>query len=208
MAIPPERSSILVVDDDGDLRVELATLLEHEGYAVQEAATGAEALAAIREHLPRLIVLDICLPDRSGYEVCHTVRSEFGEALPIIFISAARCESYDRVTGFLVGGDDYLVKPFALDEFVARVRRLIRRTTWNAPASRATLTDREFEVLQLMAGGLGQDGIATRLTISPKTVATHIEHVLGKLRVNSRAQAVAAAYQQGIIRTPAQIDMH
>jgi DNA-binding response OmpR family regulator len=208
MSTPPDGISILVVDDDAALRGELATLLEQEGYAVHEAGTGAEALASIRERRPQLVVLDICLPDRSGYEVCHTVRSQFGEGLPIIFISAARCESYDRVTGFLVGGDDYLVKPFAMDEFLARARRLIRRATWSAPASRAMLTHRELEILQLLAEGLGQDRIATRLTISPKTVATHIEHVLGKLRVNSRAQAVAAAYQQGIIRTPAHIDMH
>jgi DNA-binding NarL/FixJ family response regulator len=197
---------ILVVDDDDGLRAELARLLEQEGYPVREAATGAEALAIARGELPQFAVIDVCLPDRSGYEICHILRSEFGEALPIMFISAARCESYDRVTGFLVGGDDYLVKPFATDEFLARVRRLIRRATWRTPRASATLTSRESEVLQLLAEGLGQGEIATRLYISPKTVATHIEHVLAKLRVKSRAQAVAAAYQQGLIHTPARVE--
>jgi DNA-binding NarL/FixJ family response regulator len=199
---PRAHAPILVVDDDAELRALIVPVLNREGFAVHEAQSGEEALAAAREERPALVVLDVCLPGLSGYEVCHALRSEFGEGLPIIFISAARGESYDRVAGFLVGGDDYLVKPFATDEFLARVRRLLQRSTWQAPAPSGGLTSRELEVLQLLAEGSSPADIASRLFISPKTVGTHVEHIFDKLGVNSRAQAVAAAYQRGLIRIP------
>jgi DNA-binding NarL/FixJ family response regulator len=199
---PRAHAPILVVDDDAELRALIVPVLDREGFAVREAQSGEEALTAARVQRPALVVLDVCLPGLSGYEVCHTLRSEFGEALPIIFISAARGESYDRVAGFLVGGDDYLVKPFATDEFLARVRRLLQRSTWLAPVPSGGLTSRELEVLQLLAEGHPPADIASRLFISPKTVGTHVEHIFDKLGVNSRAQAVAAAYQRRLIRTP------
>jgi DNA-binding NarL/FixJ family response regulator len=99
----------------------------------------------------------------------------------------------------LIGGDDYLVKPFAPDELLARVGALLRRSGTRVAAERAQLTAREHEVLGLLAEGLEHQEIADRLIISPKTVGTHIEHVLGKLGVHSRAQAVAAAYREGLI---------
>ena len=205
--MPVEKSDqnlVLVVDDDEGVRALVRTLLEQEAFAVVEAETGEEALELARRELPALVVLDVSLPGGvSGYEVCRGLRGEFGDSIPILFLSGTRTESFDRVAGLMVGGDDYLVKPFAPDELLARVRTLLRRTNGAAPRRRSKLTKREHEVLQLLAGGLDQKEIAGRLVISPKTVATHIERILEKLQVRSRAQAVAVAYRDDLLETPA-----
>jgi DNA-binding NarL/FixJ family response regulator len=195
--------SVLVVDDDDDLRDFLVSTLERRGYATTEAASGEEALEATQEEAPALVILDICLPGISGYQVCHDLRERFGEGLPIMFISAARTDSCDRAAALLVGGDDYLRKPVSPDELLIRVGRMIRRSAPLNPAVTGRLTPREQEVLRLIAEGLGSREIATRLVITEKTVATHIDHIFTKLGVHSRAQAVALAYQRNLLTTPA-----
>src|SRR6266511_2711756 len=148
------------------------------------------------------------LPDNNGFEICRTLRDEFGDDLPIIFVSGERVAPADRAVGLLVGGDDYLVKPVDPDEFLARVRRAVARSR-REPAVPSTttsrsldLTKRELEVLELLAQGQTQAQIASALVISPKTVASHVQRILAKLGVHSRAQAVALAYQSGAIRGP------
>ncbi len=134
--------------------------------------------------------------------MCDALRRLFGTALPIIFLSGERTEAYDRVAGFLVGADDYVVKPFAPDELLVRVRGLLRRFEDRAAKSNgtgSTLTGRELEVLALLADGLEQFQIATELVISPRTVGKHIEHILAKIGARSRAQAVAIAYRDGLV---------
>jgi DNA-binding NarL/FixJ family response regulator len=192
------RGPVLVVDDDEHFRELIVTVLEHIGYPMREASTGEDALDAARREPPRLVVLDICLPGIPGYEVCRRLRDEFGNDLPIVFVSGERTQSYDRVAGFLVGGDDYLVKPFALDEFVARVRRHVERAERRVTTGYA-LTPREVEVLHLIAAGHGTNEIARRLFISRKTATTHVEHIFKKLGVHSRTQAVSLAYQHGLL---------
>jgi DNA-binding NarL/FixJ family response regulator len=180
----------------------LEIVFRQAGYEVREAASGEEALEAARREELALVVLDICLPGISGYEVCHALRQEFAERLPIILMSGQRVESLDRVAGLLLGADDYLVKPFAPDELLIRARKIIERAAQPvaAPAG-PRLTTRELEVLRLLADGLAQDEIAERLVISTKTVATHIDHILGKLGVRSRAQAVALAFRDQLVRS-------
>jgi DNA-binding NarL/FixJ family response regulator len=189
---------ILIVDADASARAELAHLLEDEGYDVMQAGSGEAGLKLARENPPALVVLEVPLGDRSGYEVCRVLREELGEELPVLFLSGARTESYDRVAGLLVGADDYVVKPFAVDELLARVRRLVRHA---APAETATLllTPREREVLRLLAAGLAANDIAKELFISKKTVGTHLEHIFTKLGVRSRAQAIAVAYRDELV---------
>jgi DNA-binding NarL/FixJ family response regulator len=108
------------------------------------------------------------------------------------------------VAGLLLGADDYLVKPFEADELLARLRRSLRRHKVlrafrnGAPSPLAALTVRESEVLALLAEGLTQAEIATRLVLSPRTVGTHIQHILSKLEVHNRAQAVALALRNGL----------
>jgi DNA-binding NarL/FixJ family response regulator len=189
---------ILIAEDDEAVAELLRTLVEAAGYDVVVARSGDEALELARAHAPSVAILDVNLPGVSGYEVCHELRRLHGAALPILIVSGDRTESYDRVAGLLLGADDYLVKPFAPDELLVRVRSLMRRSA-PAAVSRVSLTSRELEVLTLLSDGLDQTEIAERLVISPKTVATHIERILAKLGARSRAQAVAIAYRDALV---------
>jgi DNA-binding NarL/FixJ family response regulator len=191
-------ASVLIADGDRKARASLAGLLESAGYHVLQAERGDEAVAVARQGEPSLAILEIPLEVLSGYEVCRALKADHGSDLPVLFLSGERTESYDRVAGLLVGADDYLVKPYAPDELLVRVRGLERRSRPLAGVARGKLTRREAEVLRLLAQGLTQREIAGRLSISPKTVGTHIEHVLRKLGVHSRAQAVALALREEI----------
>jgi two-component system, OmpR family, response regulator MprA len=189
---------VLIADDDGGVRTLIQNVLELEGFDTVTVSTGTEALEAALAERPSVAILDVKLPGLSGYEVCDAIHKRYGESLPILLISGERVESFDRVAGLLIGADDYLVKPLAPDELCARVRALLRRVSQNGSSS---LTPREREVLQLLAEGLPQSEIADRLVISSKTVASHIERILAKLGVRSRAQAVAAAFREGLVST-------
>jgi len=187
----------LVVDDDEGMLGLLERLLGAAGLEVTTAATGEAALAAALAERPDVVTLDVNLPGLSGYEVCRALREAYGPSLPILFLSGSRTESFDRVAGLLLGADDYLTKPFAPDELLARVRGLVRRSP---PAPRPSrLTGRELEVLELLAAGKTQSEIATALVISPRTAAKHIERILEKLDVRSRAQAVAVAFRDELV---------
>jgi DNA-binding NarL/FixJ family response regulator len=191
---------ILIVDDDRQSRLLISRVLKRAGYSTCLAETGEGALVAAKSERPALVIIEALLPGVSGYEVCRELKDEFGETLPIIFVSRNRTEPGDRVAGLLVGGNDYLVKPLDPDELLARVRRLL-----SAGAARErtahNLTPRELDVLSLLVEGLGQPEIAERLFITPKTVGKHIEHILAKLGVHSRAQAVAVAVRDELIET-------
>jgi two-component system nitrate/nitrite response regulator NarL len=195
----------LVVRPHQAARAELHRLLTAAGIECREAASGRDAVAAAREARPDVVLLDVELPDGSGYEACQRLRDEHGELLPIIFISAARTHALDRVAGLLIGADDYIGEPFDEDELVARTRRAAIRSGAAAAAIRTSrsvsspLTAREQDVLALLADGLSQHAIASELVISPKTVATHIQRILAKLGAHSRAEAIAIAYRDGIV---------
>lgn len=196
---PRSCGTVLIVEDDDGLRAYVAELLREAGHSVQAAATGEEALAAARRERPAIALLDVNLPGVSGYEVCRTLRSLYGDGLPILFVSGERTESFDRVAGLLLGGDDYLVKPFAPDELLARVASLLRRASPERRRRASGLTARELQVLRLLAEGRRQPEIATELVISSKTVGTHIERILEKLGVHTRVQAVGLAYRDGLL---------
>jgi two-component system, NarL family, nitrate/nitrite response regulator NarL len=193
---------ILVVDDERDFRKLLSAVLGRAGYEIVEAETGEEALALAARETPALVLLDVNLPGTSGYAVCNELRQTLGHQLPIVFLSGERTEPFDRVAGLLIGADDYITKPFDPDELVARVRRMLERTQLRRPRLTQDdpfgLTRREREVLSLLVDGLTQVDIADRLYLSPKTVGTHIQRILGKMGVNSRTQAVALAAREGI----------
>jgi DNA-binding NarL/FixJ family response regulator len=196
-------ATVLVVDDDDGHRELISTVLGRAGFSTVDAANGEDAMAVARQHQPRLVVLDVRMPDLSGYEVCRRLRDEFGDTVSILFLSGERTEGFDRAAGLLVGADDYLVKPFSPDELLARVR--VRLPSSLGPSALPSdLTKRELEVLRLLSEGLSQKEIAASLVISSKTVAAHIQHILGKLGVHSRAQAVAHAYRRGLLNGAAQ----
>lgn len=202
------RPYILVVDDDEGFLAFVTDLLERAGLSSRRVTRGSEALAVARDQRPALVILDVKLPDLSGYEVCRSLRDEFGEDLPIFFVSGERTDAYDRTAGLLVGADDYIMKPFEADELLARIRRATARSTSrDAPPASAPpfdLTSRESEVLRLIAAGLGSHAIAQRLVISRKTVSSHVQNVLGKLGVHSRGEAVALAYRERLV-DPAEV---
>ena len=122
--MPGER--LLLVDDEDNLRSMLQAALQHHGYDVRPAAGGREAMAAVPEVRPDLIVLDVMLPDLDGFEVCRRLRSE-GVRTPVLFLTA-RDSTDDKVRGLTLGGDDYLAKPFSLEELVARIDAVLRRS--------------------------------------------------------------------------------
>ena len=194
-----EPGPVLIVDDDAAFREFVHSLLSRIGHPIVEAIGGDEALEAALAERPSLVLLDVDMPGASGYEICRALRDAYGEDLPIIFVSGRRREQLDLVAGLLIGADDYLVKPFHGAELLARVRRHLLRAPRTLNGQGGSLTPREQEILDLLASGLDQRAIAERLVISPKTVATHIQRILGKLGVRSRAQAVAYAHRHGLV---------
>src|SRR5438874_7360884 len=127
---------ILVVDDDPKIRDLVRMYLEREGFAVAVAADGLAALAALRERLPRLLVLDLMLPALDGFGVLRAARAE--SDVPVLILSA-RGSTADRVTGIAGGADDYLPKPFSPAELVVRVKALLRRAEGRVAANRPAL---------------------------------------------------------------------
>ncbi|MGW1196127.1 response regulator transcription factor [Streptomyces sp. NPDC002536] len=127
----PTTPVVLVVDDDPDVRAAVVDGLTVEGYDVRSAADGLEALSAIAERAPAAIVLDLAMPVLDGLAVCRRLRS-LGDRTPVLVLTARDAVS-DRVAGLDAGADDYLVKPFALDELLARLRALLRRAAPEAP---------------------------------------------------------------------------
>jgi two-component system OmpR family response regulator len=117
---------LLLVDDEENLRSMLAAALRHNGFEVSSVSDGRAALGAVTSVHPDLIVLDVMLPDLDGFEVCRRLRAE-GQRAPVLFLTA-RDTTEDKVRGLTLGGDDYLVKPFSLEELVARVNAVLRRT--------------------------------------------------------------------------------
>src|SRR5437899_1604218 len=196
------RETVLIVDDDPATRAAIAAILGDAGYLTREADCGGDALRAARLEPPGLVLLDVNLPGMCGYEVCRLLRDEFGEQFPIVFVSGARTESFDRVAGLLLGANDYIAKPFAEDELLARVQSLLgHRQLVAARALASRLTGRELQVLRLLSSGLAPDDIARLMVISPKTVGAHVEHIYMKLGVQTRAQAVAVAYRDELLET-------
>jgi DNA-binding NarL/FixJ family response regulator len=191
--------TIFVVDDDEGFRSYVADLLENAGYRAEQLDNGSAVLAAAAADQPAVVVLDVQLPGLNGYEVCRELRDRFGEEVRVLLVSGERTDALDRSAGLLLGADDYMVKPVDGGELIARVRRLVTPSAEGSgtPDARLdSLTKREREVIELLAEGRQQDEIARELVISPKTVATHIQHILAKLEVRSRAQAVAVALRR------------
>jgi two-component system OmpR family response regulator len=117
---------ILVVEDESNIAQLVATALRYEGFRVETEDTGQGAVNAIREQSPQLVILDVMLPDVDGFTVQERLRGE-GRRVPVLFLTA-RDSVEDRVRGLTLGGDDYLTKPFSIEELVARVRAILRRT--------------------------------------------------------------------------------
>jgi two-component system, OmpR family, response regulator len=121
-----DRAMVLVVDDEPNILELLSAALRLSGFAVVSADSGAAAVSAAREHHPDIVVLDVMLPDFDGFEVARMLRGVH-ERLPVLFLTAKDAVE-DRIAGLTVGGDDYVTKPFSLEEVVLRLRAILRRT--------------------------------------------------------------------------------
>lgn len=117
---------ILVVDDENSISELIATSLKFVGFDVRTAANGAQALQIAEEFKPHALILDVMLPDQNGFDVCRQIRSE-GHNIGVLFLTA-KDSVEDKIAGLTIGGDDYVTKPFSLEELVARLRALLRRT--------------------------------------------------------------------------------
>lgn len=130
---------VLIADDDRAIRQSLATALELHGYDVTACSDGVQALAAFRESRPDVLVLDVMMPGVDGLGVCQVLRAE-GDRIPILMLTA-RVETADRVAGLDAGADDYVPKPYDIDEVLARLRALMRRAEASAPSDDLLVAD-------------------------------------------------------------------
>jgi DNA-binding response OmpR family regulator len=149
---------LLIVDDDANLRHTLGYAFRQEGFEVTSADNGDQALASFRQTHPDLVVLDVMLPGRDGFEVCRALRRE--SDVPVIMLTARDTE-LDKVVGLEIGADDYLAKPFSTRELVARVRAMLRRTRRAEPAR----ADARIEMDDLVL-----DGSRHRVTLGTRTL--------------------------------------
>jgi two-component system OmpR family response regulator len=152
---PMERGTVVVVDDERNIADLVELYLQREGYRVEKAGTGRDALQAIADHRPRLVVLDVGLPDLDGLEVCRRLRQT--SQVPVIFLTA-RDGEIDRILGLELGADDYVTKPFSPAELVARVKAVLRRAD-GAPA-----TD------TVRAGGVIVDGARREVVVDGRVI--------------------------------------
>jgi two-component system OmpR family response regulator len=134
---------LLVVDDEATILELLSGSLRLAGFEVMTASSGAEAVRAAASGRPDLVLLDVMMPDGDGFEALRRIRSGGGE-VPVIFLTA-RDEVPDRVEGFAVGADDYVTKPFSLDELLGRIRAVLKRTRSDAPGSQLRVADLELD---------------------------------------------------------------
>jgi len=146
------RATIVVVDDEPNIADLVEMYLAQADFRVVKAPTGAQALAAVKDHSPDLMILDVGLPDIDGLEVCRRVRTT--SRMPIIFLTA-RDDEVDRIVGLELGGDDYVTKPFSPRELVARVKAVLRRAESQPPPDVLRVGDLEVDLgrREVRAGG-------------------------------------------------------
>ena len=186
-AAPAEQVRVLVVDDEPNIVDVISMALRFEGFEVDSAGTGADAIAAVAARRPQLLVLDVMLPDIDGFEVARRLASARAD-VPIIFLTA-RDSTEDVVHGLTVGGDDYVTKPFSLEELVARIRTILRRSGLSEEtSSKLAFADLELDedTHEVARGGRPIELTATEfrllryLMLNPRRVLTRsqlLDHV-------------------------------
>jgi two-component system, OmpR family, response regulator len=182
-----DANRILVVDDEPSILDVLSMALRFQGFEIETAATGEQALAAAAAFKPQLMVLDIMLPDMEGFEVARRLGARRAE-IPIIFLTA-RDATEDKIRGLTIGADDYVTKPFSLEELIARIRTVLRRTGQAAPdSSRLEFEDVELDddTREVARAGAPIDLTATEyrllryLMLNPRRVLTR-EQILNQV---------------------------
>lgn len=194
---------LVVVDDHPIVRDGLAGIfaLEEDIDVVGQAGSGPEALAVVAEHDPDLVLMDLRMPGGDGFAAIRQLRERGGR--PRILVLTTYDTERDIRRAMAAGADGYLLKDLPRDQLVAAVRELMNgspRTHIDVPhGSQLSLTDRETEVLALVADGLTNRAVARKLGISEATVKTHLAHIYTKLGVLDRTTAVREAWERGLV---------
>ncbi|ELR99299.1 response regulator transcription factor [Gloeocapsa sp. PCC 73106] len=212
---------ILVVDDEPGIRLVISDYLEFAGYSVISAKNVQEALLMLNTYHPHLLISDIKMPGKNGYELVKQVRQrpEF-RLLPVIFLTEHNTTK-DRIQGYKVGCDIYLPKPFEMEELGAVIRNLLERsqmiqTEWQFEKKESVvkltqetpineqksleLTEREGQVLYLLTLGLSNIDIAQKLHLSPRTVEKYVTRLFRKSETNNRAELVRFALENHLVK--------
>lgn len=217
--------TILVVDDDLGTRLSISDYLELSGYTVVSAENGQEALHLVEKYKPHLIVTDIAMPEMDGYGLVKRIRAQpVFRLLPVIFLTA-RTATQERIRGYQLGCDNYLAKPFELDELGVVIRSLLDRSQLieselrsrvvdsggvdhsvatpsfsNAlPEIDLDLTPREQQVLDLLTAGLSNVQIGKQLHLSPRTIEKYVSNLFRKTESNNRAELVRFALENHLV---------
>lgn len=211
--------TILVVDDDFGTRLSISDYLEISGYTVISAENGQEALELVDKHKPHLIVTDIAMPEMDGYDLVKRIRSRPAfRLLPVIFLTA-HTAIQSRIRGYQLGCDNYLPKPFELDELGVVIRALLERSqlieselrsrvsesavvtngTSSTVSHEISLTEREQQVLDLLTEGRSNVKIGEKLHLSPRTIEKYVSSLLRKTESNNRAELVRFALKNHLI---------
>ncbi|HEX2294178.1 MAG TPA: response regulator transcription factor [Actinomycetota bacterium] len=181
-----DKRRVLVVDDEANITDLVAMALRYEGFDVAVAGNGRDAVEAARSTPPHLMVLDVMLPDLDGFEIARQLQQS-GHRIPILFLTA-RDTTEDKVRGLTIGGDDYVTKPFSLEELVARVYAVLRRTGASGEDERVEFADlvMDLDTHEVWRGGRSIDLTATEfrllryLMLNPRRVLTRaqiLDHV-------------------------------
>jgi len=200
------RQKILSIEDDADIRELIKFNLEQEGYAVEEAATGAEGLDRIRRRQPDLVLLDLMLPGMPGLEICRVLRNaKETAALPILIVTAKGTE-VDKVLGLEMGADDYVVKPFSPRELIARVKALLRRANPDTASPKTGIWERgrlkmDFDTYQVFVD-------AKRHELALREFELLRFFVKHPMRVYSREQLLDLVWGRDTFVEPRTVDVH
>ncbi|MGZ4792656.1 MAG: EAL domain-containing protein [Ilumatobacteraceae bacterium] len=221
---PSVAESVLVVDDAADVRMLAMMSLTAAGFTVEEAGNGASALALARRLVPDCVLLDVSMPDMSGIEVCRALRNDPETAGCTIVMLTSQANSADKAEAFLVGADDYIVKPFTPRDLVTRVRSAVRRRqssigTIDRPVDGALLqmfksvrerklsedvlsdaerlSTRQIEILERLLGGERVPAIARDLYVSQSTVRNHLSAIYQRVGVHSQEELLSLLRKQG-----------
>jgi two-component system alkaline phosphatase synthesis response regulator PhoP len=200
------RQKVLIIEDDADIRELIKFNLEQEGFAVEEAATGAEGLDRIKRRQPDLVLLDLMLPGMPGLEICRVLRgSKDTASLPILIVTAKGTE-VDKVLGLEMGADDYVVKPFSPRELLARVKAVLRRANPDLAAPKTGVWERgrlkmDFDTYQVFVDDQRHE-LALR---EFELLRFFVEH---PMRVYSREQLLDLVWGRDTFVEPRTVDVH
>ncbi|MFZ0889917.1 MAG: response regulator transcription factor [Candidatus Binataceae bacterium] len=205
-AVRSPTHKVLVVEDDHDIRELIRYNLAQEGFAVEEAADGAQALERIKRRAPDLIVLDLMLPGMSGLELCRRIRATAETASLPILVATAKGAEVDRVLGLEMGADDYVVKPFSPRELVARVKALLRRAHLLPGPEPGGVYERgrlkiDFDTYEVSVDGERRD-LALREFELLRFLVKH------PMRVYSREQLLNMVWGRDTYVEPRTVDVH